>query len=438
LMLFLLINSFLFSSQNSHAYVTALFSEDYKTAVEVLGVSLQQTRTKVDMVVMVTKSIGQEVRNELKEYGWKIFEVEEMSVNKRSIPARWRKNLTKLKLWEMTNYNKIIYLDGDMIVLKNIDHLFTCSKPLCATIDVPIPTKFNAGLLVLSPNSSTYGDMLEQWNNKSDFSDVEQGLLNYYFDMDTVAGVLPFKYNAHAYANMRNVMFDIEDVHVIHFTTFKPWNWYSYPLGDLGFLWENLETKLNTEHSTTNFWTIFILSMIPIFLVFVVQHVARMFYCKEKAKTITLQRWQRTLLSVLFCGAGIYLPFQLIPTRFPYLMGWTLVYEWAVIMFWLPLIPELTSSFLTGLRFSSPQKFPHFLSFWWVLCLFITPLGILYAVIFYVVAFPSHPVWLRGIVFYTPLFLAFLVSLLFSQFAPHITYQIGKETSREGPIQFEP
>jgi len=432
---FLLLCSVSVSSQTSFAYVTALFSEDYKTAVEVLGISLRQTGTIMDTVVMVTDSIGEDVRDELKGYGWKLFEVEEMSVNKYSIPKRWRKNLTKLQLWEMTEYHRIIYLDADMIVLKNIDHLFNCPGPICAAMDVPIPIKFNAGLLVLSPNSSIYGDMLQKWNNTSDFSDVEQGFLNYYFHIETMTNILPFKYNAHAYATMRNVMFDTEDVHVIHYTTFKPWIWYSFPLGDLGYIWENLETRLPNIPTSIIPWIIF-LSIFPIILVILVQYLARVFYSKEKARTVTLSRWQRTVLSVMFCSCGIYIPFQLIPMRFPYLMGWTLVYEWAAILFWLPLIPELISSFKTGSRFSAPRF--HFKMLWWVVLLFAVPLGGLYIVTLYVVMCPSNPIWLRGIVFYTPLFLAFVVSLLLSQVAPHITYHLGKETSRDGPIQFEP
>lgn len=35
---------------------------------------------------------------------------------------------TKLRMWEMTEYKRLVYLDADMVVLHNIDHLFSSDK----------------------------------------------------------------------------------------------------------------------------------------------------------------------------------------------------------------------------------------------------------------------------------------------------------------------
>lgn len=62
---------------------------------------------------------------------------------------------TKLHLWSLTQYSKLVYLDADTLVLKNIDELFL-RKELTAVPDVLPADTFNSGLMVkpfFFPNS---------------------------------------------------------------------------------------------------------------------------------------------------------------------------------------------------------------------------------------------------------------------------------------------
>ena len=76
-----------------------------------------------------------------------------------NIPA-WR----KLALWAQTSYEKIIYLDYDVLIMKNIDHMaafpvdaFTpevCSYPKC--LPDKIPAGLNVGVMIIGPSKAKY------------------------------------------------------------------------------------------------------------------------------------------------------------------------------------------------------------------------------------------------------------------------------------------
>ena len=88
---------------------------------------------------------------------------------------------TKLKLWEMVEYERVVYLDADMLCCKNIDHLFTelhekafwavpdCAagrlteeeRAACALLLASSgkrPNYFNAGMFVFTPSVALFED----------------------------------------------------------------------------------------------------------------------------------------------------------------------------------------------------------------------------------------------------------------------------------------
>lgn len=67
---------------------------------------------------------------------------------------------SKLHAWGLTHFKKVILIDSDMVVLRNIDHLFL-QPDLSAVEDPGAPGKFNSGLMVISPNEETLASMLK-------------------------------------------------------------------------------------------------------------------------------------------------------------------------------------------------------------------------------------------------------------------------------------
>jgi alpha-N-acetylglucosamine transferase len=73
----------------------------------------------------------------------------------------WALTLSKFEIFNLTQFDKIIYLDADIMMLKNIDHLFEYPH-LTSALDGeyfniwPDKPHFNAGILVIEPNSDEY------------------------------------------------------------------------------------------------------------------------------------------------------------------------------------------------------------------------------------------------------------------------------------------
>merc|ERR1711991_663942 len=71
----------------------------------------------------------------------------------------------QLELWNQIQYDKIIHLDSDVIVMKSMDGLFhiTDDRTIAGVRDVTNP--LNNGLVVLSPSTEIYKELLEFWKN---------------------------------------------------------------------------------------------------------------------------------------------------------------------------------------------------------------------------------------------------------------------------------
>ncbi|CAH6722423.1 hypothetical protein CLIB1444_09S03246 [[Candida] jaroonii] len=108
------------------------------------------------------------------------------------------KTFTKIHLWSLEKYDKILYLDSDTLpnkesnLLDLLDLEFAKGKIL-ASPDSGFPDIFNSGMFVLKPDSSDFDNLKELINSKGDisFDGADQGLLNQYFNEnpDWVSGL---------------------------------------------------------------------------------------------------------------------------------------------------------------------------------------------------------------------------------------------------------
>jgi glycogenin glucosyltransferase len=166
---------------------------------------------------------------------------------------------TKITLWSLTEYRRIVYLDADTLPLRSLDSLFTLpsttsSTPtsasdsttsllsissdnstnhesprpyFAAAPEAGWPDAFNSGFLVLSPSSSVYSDLLAMAKGAESFDGGDQGLLNMYFGIDGRRR-LSFCYNVTTFKTYRLYVAALgywrDEIKVLHFTgREKPW-----------------------------------------------------------------------------------------------------------------------------------------------------------------------------------------------------------------------
>lgn len=92
--------------------------------------------------------------------------------------------LTKLQLWALTQFSRVLYLNAYTLMLKNLDHLFGFLPPsveFAASPELGFPDCFNAGLMFLTPCEGTYAELRQFTKLHESFDGGDQGILNAFF-----------------------------------------------------------------------------------------------------------------------------------------------------------------------------------------------------------------------------------------------------------------
>ncbi|KAG5623459.1 hypothetical protein H5410_008677 [Solanum commersonii] len=247
----------------SRAYVTFLAGNgDYWKGVVGLVKGLRKAKSAYPLVVACLPDVPEEHRRILINQGCIVREIEPVYPPENQTQfamAYYVINYSKLRIWEFVEYSKMIYLDGDIQVFDNIDHLFDlpdghfyavmdcfCEKTWSHTPQYKVgycqqcPDKvqwtqdlgpkpslyFNAGMFVYEPSLSIYDDLLKTVKVTPPTPFAEQDFLNMYFR--DVYKPIPNHYNlvlAMLWRHPENV--DLEKVKVVHYCAAgsKPWRY---------------------------------------------------------------------------------------------------------------------------------------------------------------------------------------------------------------------
>ncbi|KAG8903496.1 glycogenin glucosyltransferase [Tulasnella sp. 403] len=134
--------------------------------------------------------------------------------------------LTKLHVFRLTQFDKIIFLDADVLPIRPLSHLFALTAPFSAVPDVGWPDIFNSGFMVLQPGQDKFDDIMRLVRTKGSWDGGDQGILNEWRGDDW--NRLSFTYNttptaAYTYAPaFERFGSEIKAIHFIG--TNKPWN----------------------------------------------------------------------------------------------------------------------------------------------------------------------------------------------------------------------
>jgi len=86
--------------------------------------------------------------------------------------------LTKLHVFRLTQYSKVIFLDADVLPVRPLSHLFGLDHEFAAVPDVGWPDIFNSGVMVLSPGEDKFNQLHDLLNTQGSWDGGDQGLLN--------------------------------------------------------------------------------------------------------------------------------------------------------------------------------------------------------------------------------------------------------------------
>jgi hypothetical protein len=298
------------------AYVTYVYEWDQFHSAVFLGCSLIQTGTAFDMIMLIDADsvlpkkskwqiggwlspktddaekkldkLAQSLESHPEELsiaqacGWRLEFVSESEIHKKG--TGWNSDHAQfglLKVFNLTSYDKIVYMEPTSLVFRNIDFVSDCPGAFCAlNLEAQLSDnslgalKFQrAPVLVITPSLDLFNAMLAHIQLLGSPS-VDSFLRNYMFyycksDLVPKMGVpvpdnspstlilcpqddsasqqfkckcwsLSDVLNSSDADNIRSLQagMDPRMVHVVHFKELKPWEWRNYPLNGWLVLWD--------------------------------------------------------------------------------------------------------------------------------------------------------------------------------------------------------
>ncbi len=228
-----------------NAYVTLVTNADFALGARALLRSLVLSDTHADLVVMHTGGVGDDALAPLAALGARLVKVDLLPTSEAFNAAHARAklhadapftkgtkpafhtpldNFAKLRLWQL-DYDRVVFLDADTLVLRNCDRLFDYPE-FCAAPNVYEGLgdfhRMNSGVFTARPSAATFADMLEKLDQPGTFwRRTDQTFLQSYFP-DWHG--LPVIYNTLQYVwiNLPD-LWDWPSIHVLHFQYEKPW-----------------------------------------------------------------------------------------------------------------------------------------------------------------------------------------------------------------------
>jgi alpha-N-acetylglucosamine transferase len=193
--------------------------------------STKCARAEIPFLVLVTDDVSQQKRERLKRDGAQVVPVEDIPLNWwiRTGVTRWKDQFTKLRLLEMTQYDRVLFIDADTILTRPVDGIFedmqTPSSSLLLdrpdqvrgdeqqppaqyvfgarsdnalvgernhTVPPPPTEVFSAGFWMAAPSPELFDYLLSVMGHyrRFDPTTMEQSLLNYAFRRD---GTMPWQ-----------------------------------------------------------------------------------------------------------------------------------------------------------------------------------------------------------------------------------------------------
>jgi len=219
---------------SKEGYVTLVTNDNYAMGAMILGTSLRLSKTNRRLICMISEQVSQAAKDELQMLFDHVVRVTVLeSGDEKRLNLLGRPELgvtvTKIQAWRLTEYEKLLFLDADTMVMQNIDHVFDRQTHFAAAPDIGWPDCFNSGVFLFAPSVKTHQELLQKLETVGSFDGGDQGLLNQYFHnwLSIQDGRLPFLYNVvsnavysykPAYAHYKN------DIKVFHFIgPNKPW-----------------------------------------------------------------------------------------------------------------------------------------------------------------------------------------------------------------------
>lgn len=251
----------------SVSFVSFLGSEDFIPGIIALNKSIRLNNRNRDLLVLISDNVPKDKvtiltsNNIMIKYVPVIFNPYPLGADERS----YKYTLTKLNIFNLTEFRKIIYIDADMLACGCLEELFDKPHMSAVTAGSLHPSNhdwndLNSGLLVIEPNKKLFEKLTAAVGKLPSKDGSDQGFLHEFYkgwELDPTLH-LPHHYNVpylylNEYCELHEFKFNYHNrrlnsnISLIHYWgRHKPWSF------DLRYLKRRSENK--TEQSLILWW----------------------------------------------------------------------------------------------------------------------------------------------------------------------------------------
>lgn len=232
------------------AFFSALYTDDqFLDGALILGYTIKKHHPHYPMYMLYLNSmLSNRTLCSLRQVGWIPLIVENIPPPLKGTWSHFINQFTKLTLWNMTQFDSIIYLDSDSLVLDDISHLHELvADPsrthfeFAAVADNwhgKFAYHFNAGVLVLHPSAAVFNELIRTMSLPGNYEPTmaEQAFLNAFFQLRYLQLPLIYNVNLAMYSAYPDLWKQLQsDFKIVHFTLVKPFlnqsdEAYEFPL----------------------------------------------------------------------------------------------------------------------------------------------------------------------------------------------------------------
>jgi alpha-N-acetylglucosamine transferase len=253
-----------------YSFVSYLGTDNFLPGILALNASLKKYNKKYDLVVLVSDLVSDSTINllDFKKIKYKPVKQIENPQKLDSDERNFKYMFTKLRIFEMFEFDKVVYLDADMLICNNIEVLFKVPHMSAVIAGGLYPGNeswkdFNAGFLVVEPNKALFDSLCSSINYLPSDDGGDQGFLHsFYNDWPSIKNLhLDHKFNVPSgyideYCRPQNYKFSYKrklldtNICIIHYWgRYKPWEI------DIKLL--KRKSDLKWEQSLILWWDIF-------------------------------------------------------------------------------------------------------------------------------------------------------------------------------------
>lgn len=256
------------------AYVSLLYGDTYALPLRVMMQSLRinspDSVNQRERIVLQTGRTSPSIIQRLKDDGIRVIPVPHVPspyVGTSKFHPRFGLVMTKLKVFDMTQYTRLLFIDADSLVLQDLSPVFSCARFCAVFIN---PCYFNSGFMLVTPNASVYQDMRAVLYNTPSYDETDQGFLNSYYTEMLRAPLFhinqpmvnesfarfPFAFHTDHSSYYNQLAFTFEknplcgparDIEWLGPPVMKPWIWWGYSIFDLNWKWYDYRRTLQNE-----------------------------------------------------------------------------------------------------------------------------------------------------------------------------------------------